>query len=122
MPRNIPQLVFLLFHRYGHAATWELPGTGSGGLTIVGYAAVVTERLAEALRLFRENLRNAVDSASRWCNNKAKRKAYVTGDRVRVYFPRRVAGRSPEWQSLYKTEGVIVKKLNDATYVVTSKS
>ena len=117
---------FSLFYLYRQEPLWNvdllLPGTGSGGLTLAGYATAVTERLAEASRLVRENLRRAADSASRWYNNKAKPKSHVAGDKVRVYYPRRVAGRSPKWQSLYKTEGVIVKKLNDATYVVRSKS
>ena len=60
--------------------------------------------------------------SSKWYNNKVKSQMFAVGDNVRVYYPRRYPGRSPKWQSLYSTEGVIVKKLNDVTYIVKSKS
>ena len=30
-------------------------------------------------------------------------------------------GRSPKWQSFYKTKSKIIKKINDAAYLVGSK-
>ena len=99
-----------------------LPETQEEGVSLPEYAAKVTERLACAAKIVRENLKCAADSASKWYNAKARPQKFNVGDRVRVYYPRRVTGRSPKWQSLYRTEGVITKKLNDVTFIVQSRS
>jgi len=70
--------------------------------------------------LVRENLHKAATSASNWYNNKARPKSFTPGDNVRIYYPRRYPGRTPKWQSFYRTEGCVLKKLNDATYIVSS--
>ena len=72
--------------------------------------------------MVRENLQKAAVHASTWYNNKAKPKSFSTGDNVRIYYPRRYVSRTPKWQSWFRTEGRVTKKLNDATYVVTSDS
>jgi len=82
----------------------------------------VSERLDKAAVLVREHLKMAAENASKWYNRKARPKEFQEGDQVRVYCPRRYVGRSPKWQSFYRTEGTILRKLNDATYLVTSKS
>ena len=41
---------------------------------------------------------------------------------MRVYYLRPLKGKSPKWQSFYKTEGVVTKRLNDVTHVVESAS
>jgi len=61
--------------------------------------------------MVREHLRIAAESASRWYNHKTTPRQLEAGTKVRVYYPRRFVGRSPKWQSFYKTEGEIVKKL-----------
>jgi hypothetical protein len=53
---------------------------------------------------------------------KVKPQQFAEGSAVYVYVPRRIKGRTPKWQCYYKTEGTVVKKLNDVTYVVKSKS
>ncbi len=93
-----------------------------GRLTVPKYTADVVERLRRASELVRQSLRSAAASASKWYNRKSRRAAFQPGDRVRVYYPRRVVGRSPKWQSFYKVEGVIEKKLDDVTYIVTSRN
>jgi len=50
----------------------------------------------------------------------SKPRTFSEGDLVRVCYPRKVTGRSPKWQSFYRTEGKIIKKLNDVTFVVQS--
>jgi len=84
------------------------------------YTRRVVENLDRASRLVRDQLSRAAASASRWYNRKAKVCSFNPGDRVRVYYPRRVVGRTPKWQSYYQ-DGVIMKRLNDVTYVVDSK-
>ena len=88
--------------------------------TVPEYATAVVDRLEKASALVRENLRKAATSASNWYNNKARPKSFTPGDNVRIYYPRRYPGRTPKWQSFYRTEGCVLKKLNDATYIVSS--
>jgi len=99
-----------------------LPETQAETSALPEFAAKVTERLAVASRLVRENLRNAATSASKWYNRKSKPQTFAVGDAVRVYYPRRFSGRSPKWQSYYNIEGRVTKKLNDATFIVHSKA
>ena len=70
----------------------------------------------------REALQQSATNASRWYNRNVKIKVFSEGDKVRVFYPRRYKRRSPKWQSFFKTEGVIIKKLNDVTYIVRSSS
>jgi len=81
----------------------------------------VVERLDKAYALVRDHLQAAADSASRWYNNKSRPRHFEQGIPVCIYYFRRVVGRSPKWQSFYKTEGEVIKKINDATYLVASK-
>jgi len=43
---------------------------------------------------------------------------FAVGDRVRVYYPRRVKGRSVKWQSFFSIDGRVERRINDATYLV----
>ena len=82
----------------------------------------VVERLAVASHLVRERLEVAAESARQWYNNKASNKFFCDGDPVVIYSPRKRLGRSAKWQSFFKTESAIKKRLNDATYVAHSKA
>ena len=99
-----------------------LPEVNAEKFSAPQYAALVSERLDKAAVLVREHLKMAAENASKWYNRKARPKEFQEGDQVRVYCPRRYVGRSPKWQSFYRTEGTILRKLNDATYLVKSKS
>ena len=110
----------------GRKPLWDidflLPHSPDGAVSVPEYMATVVERLEKANTMVREHLRIAAESASRWYNHKTTPRQFEAGTKVRVYYPRRFVGRSPKWQSFYKTEGEIVKKLNDATYLVASKN
>ena len=99
-----------------------LPNSQEGAATVPEYVAAVVDKLDKANKLVRNHLQTAADTASRWYNGKAHPRQFTEGDRVRVFYPRRVTGRSPKWQCFYKTEGLVVKKINDATYLVSSKT
>ena len=99
-----------------------LANSPEGATSLPQYVAMVTERLAKASEIVRCHLKSAADSASRWYNQKNSPRHFDVGSHVRVYYPRRFKGKSPKWQSFFKTEGEIVKKLNDATYLIKSKS
>jgi len=75
-----------------------------------------------ASRIVRENLKNAAETASKWYNKKSKPRTFSEEDLVRVYYPHKVTGSFPKWQSFYRTEGKIIKKLNVVTFVVQSKT
>jgi len=82
--------------------------------------ATVVHRLNKASAHVRENLRAAAQTASNWYNRNAKPKSFNVGDSVRVYIPRKQTGKTPKWQSFFRTEGRIERKINDATYIVSS--
>jgi transposase InsO family protein len=86
------------------------------------YARDVVDRLETAYELVRNNLGIAAVRNSRWYDKRVREHEFTVGDRVRVHIPRHVKGRTPKLQLFYKDVGVIVKRLNDATYLVSCKS
>jgi len=99
-----------------------LPDVGQEQRELPQYTADVVSRLSEASKLVRQHLQAAFESSSKWYNHRNKPWSFQPGDHVRVYYPHRYTGRSPKWQKYYSTEGVVVKRLNDVTYVVSSKN
>ena len=99
-----------------------LPDVQDKDRTLPEYTAQVVERLRIASNLVRENLRTAAGIASRWYNRRAKPRVFAPGDPVRIFYPRRYAGRTMKWQNFFKYEGQVLKKLNDATYLVKTKN
>ena len=98
-----------------------LPDVQEEGKRVPEFTAQVVERLRKTSILVRENLRKAAENASRWYNRRAKPRYFAPGDAVRIFYPRRFVGRTPKWQNHYKTEGQVLQKLNDATYVVQAR-
>jgi len=86
------------------------------------FTAQVVERLRKASDLVRKNLRVAAENASRWYNRRVKPRQFVPGDAVPIFYPRRFVGRTPKWQNFFKTEGRVLQRLNDATYLVEARS
>ena len=109
----------------GHIPLWNvdllLPQIEeSEGRTVPEYTAKVIERLRTASALVREHLRSAAESASRWYDKRSHPKHFEVGDRVRIFYPRRYPRRTSKWQSYYSTEGVVVARYNDVTYLIKS--
>lgn len=99
-----------------------LPNENSEQHRLPEYAALVVDRLEKASALVRNHLQKAAQTASKWYNRKAKLREFKPGDLVRVYYPRRIVGRTLKWQNFYRTQGEVVKRLNDAIYLVKSSS
>ena len=99
-----------------------LPETQTDEKHVPEYTAQVVERLKKASDLVRENLRKAAETASRWYNRKVKPRYFAPGEAVRIFHPRRFVGRTPKWQNFFKTEGRVLQKFNDATYLVESRA
>ena len=97
-----------------------LPEAGEDKKTVPEYTASVVDKLQKASALVRQNLQMAASTASNWYNRKVKPRSFNTGDKVRIFYPRKRVGRTPKWQSFYRTEGHVLQKINDATYVVSS--
>ena len=98
-----------------------LQGMEESRTTVPEFTAGVVARLDAAHTLVREHLNSAADNASTWYNKKVKPMAFIEGDLVRVYNPRRFLKRTPKWQSFYKEIATVCKRLNDVTYVVHAK-
>ena len=86
--------------------------------TVPEFTTEVVERLHKVYHLVREHLAQTADYASSWYNRKVCKQSFTVGDRVYVYFPRHMKGKTPKWQSFYKNEAVVLHKVNDATYIV----
>jgi len=99
-----------------------VPEAEGPGKTVPAYTAETVDRLNRAMHLVREHLQTSASSASRWYNRRARPREFAEGDLVRVYYPRKFVGRTPKWLSFYATEGEIVRKLNDASYLVKSRA
>lgn len=82
------------------------------------YARDLVDRLEHAYHIVRDNLQVAADRNSRWYNKSVRERLFDEGDKVRIFVPRHVQGRTPKLESFYKDEGTVVKRLNDATYVI----
>ena len=95
-----------------------LPQTAASGKTVPEHTAEIVHRLEATSKLVREHLRVAAQGASKWYNHKSKPRRFAVGDRVRVYYPRRVKGRSVKWQSFFSIDGRVERRINDATYLV----
>jgi hypothetical protein len=85
------------------------------------FATDLTDKLAKAYHLVRQHLHVAAERNRTWFNRKVKERTFQDGDRVRVYVPKRVRGRCPKLQSYFRDVGNVVRKLNDATYVIHCK-
>jgi len=111
---------------FGRTPLWTvdliLPETAEDRKSLPDYTAQVVERLKKACETVRINLKAAADSSSKWYNKRVIPRSFAEGDLVRVFYPRRYAGKTAKWQNFYRTVGQVVKKLNDATYLVKSKS
>ena len=99
-----------------------VPEAEGPGKTVPVYTAETIDRLNRAMHLVREHLQASASCASRWYNRKARPREFAEGDLVRVYCPRKFVGRTPKWLSFYATEGEVVRKLNDASYLVKSRT
>jgi len=86
------------------------------------YAAGVAEKLEKVQNVVRHNPNDAWSASRKWYNWKVKPKSLEIWQTVRMYYPWKCRRRTPKWQSYYSTMGTVVKKFDDATYLVKSKT
>ena len=66
------------------------------------------ERMQYVQDLIREKLKVAAKTMSEWHNRDVRLASFDVGQKVRVYNPHRVKGRSHKWQLLYTSVGEVV--------------
>ena len=99
-----------------------LPNNAKASDSVPEYVANVANKLEKAYDVVRTNLAKAGESASKWHNRRTHLAKFQPGEAVRIFYPRRYPGRTPKWQSFYRTEGWVKHRLNDAAYIVRSKA
>ncbi len=85
------------------------------------YALDVADKLAKAYAIVRDHLQVAAERNRKWFDRRVHERSFNVGDQVRVYVPKRTTGRCPKLQSFFKDIGVIIRKVNEVTYVVHCK-
>jgi transposase InsO family protein len=112
----------------GREAKWQVdlllpkPEPIKGEAPVGEYMETLLNQQERVHALVRSHIKKAAEINTHWYDLKVKPQQFADGSAVYVYVPKRVKGRTPKWQCYYKTEGTVVKKLNDVTYVVRSKS
>ena len=112
------------FLMHGSEARWNLDtllDTKAAKMDVNAYAAELLGRLEEAHRLTREALGRMSAYEKNWYDKRVKVENFEVGEKVRVLDLRGYVRRTSKWSLPYRQIGVITKKLNDVTYVVTAK-
>ena len=99
-----------------------LPQVRNNAGSVPEFVTETTQRLERASSLVRQHLRKAAEGANRWYERRSNPKCFDPGDLVRVYYPLRYRTRTSKWLLYFSTEGRIVEKFDDATYLVASKT
>ena len=87
-------------------------------VSVPAYTRDVVERMRYAHELARKNLGVAGKYMSDWFDRDVKLVTFQIGEHVRVLNMRRYKGRTPKWQLQYGPTAVVMKCLNESTYVV----
>lgn len=96
-----------------------LPSPPSTVLDTYGeYAQKVITRMELANKVARDSLCHAAEMAERSYNKFVKPCSFECGERVLIYSPRKYPGKFPKWQRHYSTEGTIIRKLSDVSYLI----
>ena len=82
------------------------------------YAKQTVERIDYAHQLAREHLGASASSQSDYFNKSAHPVSFEIGAKVRWFYPRRVRGRSPKWQNFSSNTATVLRRINDATYLI----
>jgi hypothetical protein len=116
------------FLMYGQHPRWNVdvclnnPSDAEVFDSLPAYALDLVERMERAYKLVRAHLHVKAEANRCWYDKSVKECSFQEGDRVRVFVPKRVQGRSPKLQSFYKDQGVVLKRLNEVTYLIKCKN
>ena len=108
---------------YGREARWTidvlLPATQRQLTTLPRYAAEMCQNMTTAYHLVRSTLHKQANYMQRWYDRTVKKTEFHVGDKVRVYNDSVKPGLCPKWFHFYKDVGVITRKINSVTYIVS---
>ena len=111
---------FFLMH--GYEPRWEmdlqLEVEPRGPYSVNDYADLLINRLEGAHEIVREHLSIAASWMQDWYNRKVNVQHFDAGDEVYVLNLRMYQGKCPKWICKYSYTGLIVKKIDNVTYVV----
>jgi hypothetical protein len=96
---------------YGKPPDSDRPET-----TYSAYTLDLMERMEDAYRLVREQLRVSAERRKRRYDMKVRPARFVPGDYVWYYTPRRYQGRSPKWSRTYTGPFVVVEQTGLVNY------
>ena len=80
------------------------------------------ERMHRAFQMVRDHLKTAICRNQKYYDVKVRPAAFRVGEWVYYYLPRRVAGRSPKWESFYQGPFLIVRSLSTVNFVIQRSS
>jgi len=109
---------------HGSEARWNLDillDNKSAKTDVNEYAAELLDRLEEAYSTTRNALGQMAAYEKNWYDKRVKMQNFEVEEKVRVLDLRGYSRRTPKWSLPYRQVEVIVKKLNDVTYVVAAK-
>ena len=84
------------------------------------YADLLIHRLESAHTLIRDSLQTTASRMSDWYDRKVKAQDFQVGDEVFVLNLCLYQRRCPKWVRRYSDVAVVVKKINQVTYIVRS--
>ena len=84
------------------------------------YADLLIRRLENAHALTRDSLQTTALQMSDWYNRKVKAQDFQVGDEVYMLNLHLYQQRCPKWVRRYSDVAVVIKKINQVTYIVRS--
>ena len=82
------------------------------------YAHTLLSRLEKAHGLTRNHLHTSATRMSDWYDKKVRAQTFQTGDEVYVLNLRLYQGRCPKWLNRYAETAVVMKRINQVTYLI----
>ena len=111
---------FFLMH--GTEPKWDvdlqLGEDSTAPKSVSEYASTLLSRLEQAHELTRSHLHINANRMSDWYDQKVRVQAFQPGDEVYVLNLRLYQGRCPKWLNRYADTAVVIKKINQVTYMI----
>jgi transposase InsO family protein len=112
---------FLMFGRENRGPMdliYGRPANEPNGENYSDHTLALAERMENAYRHVRENLKTAANRMKNTYDMRVKPAKFQIGDKVLYYTPRRYKGRSPKWTRCYTGPYNIVEQIGPVTYMI----
>ena len=110
------------FLMHGSKPRWDvdiqLGKQGAEPKSVNEYAHTLLRRLENAHELTRSHLHTNATRMSDWYDKKVRVQTFNPGDEVYVLNLRLYQGRCPKWLNRYADTAVVVRRINQATYMI----